>query len=120
MLRRLFSLIPVLFTFTLGACDAVEALGPALDEALTPPPPPVVHQLILENRSTWTVNEVRFSPCTDSNYGPNRLAGFLSPGYQVSFNVGASGCYDVYAKSTNGRYWEFKAQVSGVTRWNLN
>jgi hypothetical protein len=69
------------------------------------PPGPTEGTLVIRNACAFSIAEVNFSRCSDTQWGSNRLAAgdSIAVGTELSW-AAASGCYDVRVRAA-GRDW---------------
>lgn len=114
--KWLTSLVPMLIL-------AVSAtLLTACEETTAPEEPAGDYKLIVENRSSVTIDEIYFSFCHRDVWDVNRLpAGeVISPNHLASWTLTESGCYDLRAVSTGGaEVTRFDVQINGHFTWRI-
>jgi hypothetical protein len=101
----LFALATV---FTLAACGDDSGTGPA---------PTVSATLELRNDANVPITMVHIAPCSEAEWGENRLTGgeSVAPGALRSFSL-APDCYDVRASTGEkfGTWWD-REMIAGDT-----
>jgi hypothetical protein len=118
MIRRIA--FHLLLAYLLGACSTDAPAGAITGPPLAPSPPPTsAPMLVLENGTLWSMVDLRFSPCLEVQFGPNRLVRALEPGETILMEMEHAGCYGAHARATDGRTFDFVVHVGGRTLWRM-
>src|SRR4051794_27788876 len=101
-------------TVRIGMSLVVSTLMGACSDIVQPDPPTRIR---VENNSSVAVVAVKYSSCSDTGWGPNRLTTTLSPGQRREFDVAPPGCWDVLvAGSLYALEWDGIQIERGITK----